>query len=137
LDAAEAADVPLALVAVTVNVYATPVVKPVTVIGDEPVAVIPPGLDVAVYVVTALPPVAPAVYATVAVVAVGAAAVPIVGASGTEVTVTALDAALVTVPCEFVEATAKVYCVEDVRPVTTNGDADPDAVKLPGVDVTT
>jgi hypothetical protein len=125
------------LVAVTVNVYATLVVKPVTVIGDAPVAVIPPGLDVAVYVVTALPPVAPAVYATVAVVAVGAVAVPIVGACGIEVTVTGLDAEPVTLPCELLEVTVNVYCVEDERPVTTNGDTDPDAVKLPGVDVTT
>jgi hypothetical protein len=126
----------LALVAVTVNVYAVPLVKPDTVIGlDDPVPVNPPGLDVAVYV-TVLPPVAPGVNATLAD-ASPAVAVPIVGASGTEVTVTALDAEPVTLPCELLEVTAKVYCVEDERPVTTNGDADPDAVKLPGVDVTT
>ena len=48
-DAVEAALVPVALVAVTVNVYAVPLVKPVTVIGLEvPVAVILPGLDVTV-----------------------------------------------------------------------------------------
>ena len=42
--------VPCAFVAVTVNVYVVPFVKPVTVIGDEPpVAVIPPGDDVTVY----------------------------------------------------------------------------------------
>jgi hypothetical protein len=41
--------VPEALVAVTVKVYAVPVVSPVTVIGeDDPVAVIPPGLEVTV-----------------------------------------------------------------------------------------
>jgi len=46
LDADDAEDVPLAFVAVTVtvNVYAVPPVKPLTVIGDdEPVAVNPPG----------------------------------------------------------------------------------------------
>jgi hypothetical protein len=44
-----AADVPLALVAVTIKVYAVPFVRPVTEIGlDEPVAVIFPGEDVTV-----------------------------------------------------------------------------------------
>jgi hypothetical protein len=47
--AEDAGDVPIALVAVTVNVYAVPVVKPLTVIGDDPpVPVTPPGLDVTV-----------------------------------------------------------------------------------------
>jgi hypothetical protein len=47
--AALAGPVPEALVALTVKVYAVPVVSPVTVIGeDEPVAVIPPGLEVTV-----------------------------------------------------------------------------------------
>jgi hypothetical protein len=46
--AALAGPVPVAFVAVTVNVYVVPVVKPVTVIGDVPVPVSPPGLDVAV-----------------------------------------------------------------------------------------
>ena len=50
--------VPIALVAVTVNVYAVPLVRPGT---DQrrlprPVAVKPPGLDVTVYAVIALPP---------------------------------------------------------------------------------
>jgi hypothetical protein len=35
-------------VALTVNVYAVPLVNPVTVIGDVPVAVIFPGLEIAV-----------------------------------------------------------------------------------------
>jgi hypothetical protein len=49
LDAALAGPVPVALIALTVKVYATPVVSPVTVIGeDEPVAVMPPGLEVTV-----------------------------------------------------------------------------------------
>ena len=48
-DAADAGPVPIALVAVTVNVYAVPLVRPVTEIGlAVPVAVIPPGLDVTV-----------------------------------------------------------------------------------------
>jgi hypothetical protein len=41
--------VPIAFVAVTVNVYAVPLVKPVTVIGDEPpVAVKPPVFELTV-----------------------------------------------------------------------------------------
>ena len=44
VDTEDAVDVPLVLVAVTVNVYAVPAVNPLTVIGDdEPVAVIDPG----------------------------------------------------------------------------------------------
>lgn len=47
--AAEGGEFPAALVATTVNVYAVPFVKPVTVSGDEaPVAVRPPGLAVTV-----------------------------------------------------------------------------------------
>jgi hypothetical protein len=61
LDALLAADVPLALVAVTVNVYAVPLLNPETVIGDAPVPVNPPGDEVAVNVDTAAPPSAPAV----------------------------------------------------------------------------
>jgi hypothetical protein len=58
--AALAALVPTALVAVTVNVYAVPVVSPETVIGEEPpVPVSPPGLEVAVYPVIAVPPLNP------------------------------------------------------------------------------
>jgi hypothetical protein len=61
LEAADAVDVPLAFVAVTVNVYAVLGDSPDTVIGLAPVPVNPPGLDVAVKVDTAAPPVAPAV----------------------------------------------------------------------------
>ena len=56
-DATDAEDVPIALVAVTVKVYSTPLVKPVTTIGDsDPVAVIFPGEDVTVYRVIDEPP---------------------------------------------------------------------------------
>jgi hypothetical protein len=49
LDAAEAALVPLLLVAVTVKVYEVLDCKPVTVTGEEaPVPVNPPGLEVTV-----------------------------------------------------------------------------------------
>lgn len=49
LDAADAEPVPAELVAVTVKVYAVPLVSPVTVIGElAPVPVAPPGLAVTV-----------------------------------------------------------------------------------------
>jgi len=64
-EADDAEDVPLAFVAVTVNVYVPPAVNPDTVIGDEaPVPVNPPVFDVTVYPVIADPPVAPAENAT-------------------------------------------------------------------------
>ena len=48
-DAADGGPTPAAFVAVTVNVYDEPFVSPVTVSGDAaPVAVMPPGLEVAV-----------------------------------------------------------------------------------------
>jgi hypothetical protein len=83
LEAADAGPVPYALVAVTVNVYAVPFVSPVTDNGlVVPVAVKPPGLDVAVYDVIGPEPVdTGAVKGTVAR-ALPAVAVPIVGAPG-------------------------------------------------------
>ena len=48
-EADEADPVPTAFVAVTVNVYAVPLVRPVTVIGEAPpVPMNPPGLEVTV-----------------------------------------------------------------------------------------
>ena len=48
-DAVEAVPVPTELVATTVKVYPVPLVRPVTVIGEEvPVAVMPPGEEVTV-----------------------------------------------------------------------------------------
>jgi len=83
-EGADASPVPIEFVAVTVKVYAVPLVRPVTVIGDAaPLATIPPGDEVAVYVVIAEPPVeAGGVNATVAC-ALPAVAVPIVGGPGT------------------------------------------------------
>jgi hypothetical protein len=63
-------------------VYEVLAVKPVTVIGDVPVPVKPPGLDVAVYVIDPVPKSVGAVNATVAVVEPVAVAAPIVGAPG-------------------------------------------------------
>jgi len=71
------------LVALAVKVYATPLVKPVTVIGDDaPVADIPPGVEIALNCVIADPPLELAVNKTEAL-ALSGTAVPIVGATGT------------------------------------------------------
>jgi hypothetical protein len=123
-EAAEFALFPMLFVARTTNVYAVPVVKPVTVIVPEPacesVPVTPPGDDVAVYEVIVCPPLlAGAVKATVAVVDPVVVAVPIVGAPGTDHVVMLLDAAeLAPVPTLFVALTTNVYAVPVVRPVT-------------------
>jgi hypothetical protein len=53
--ALEVAVSPVEDVARTVNVYAVPLLKPVTVIGLVPVAVKLPGLEMAVYVTEPLP----------------------------------------------------------------------------------
>jgi hypothetical protein len=63
--ATDAAEVPTALVAVTVNVYATPLVKPFTVHEvDADVHVNEPGVEVTVYAVTASPLLTEAVHET-------------------------------------------------------------------------
>jgi len=86
LEADEGRLVPATLVAVTVNVYAAPLVRPPTVIvvhGAMHVPVNPPGKDVAVYEMMAEPPLeAGALNVTVAWV-LPAVAAPIVGAPGT------------------------------------------------------
>ena len=108
-----------------------PVVKPETVIAlphvaEVSVPVIPPGLDVAVYVVIVAPPFDDgAVHATVTDVALASVAVPIVGAPGTVAGVTALDAVdALDVPAEFVAVVVNVYAVPFVKPVTAH---EPDA----------
>jgi hypothetical protein len=77
--------VPTLLVAVTVNVYAVPVVNPDTVIGElAPVPVTPPGEDVTVYTVIGLPPSLAGGVKVIKALAMPAVAVPIVGAPGAE-----------------------------------------------------
>ena len=92
-EGADATEVPTAFVAVTVNVYLTPTVSPLTGMAPESdcvrVPVIPPGLDVAVYLVIAAPPFdVGAVNATVAVVVPVTVAAPITGAPGAPITAT-------------------------------------------------
>jgi hypothetical protein len=107
--------------AVTVKVYAVPFVSPDTVIGDAPVPVMLPGLDVAVYVALPAVPALPAVYATVAD-ALPAVAVPIVGAAGLIPGLTEFEAEDVLEPYAFVAVTVNVYVVPRVRPVGVIGD---------------
>ena len=112
-EALDETEVPAALVAVTVKVYAVLAVRPVMVMVPSPawstVPVFPPGFDVAVYLVIAEPPLeAGAVKATVAVNPVAVVA-PIVGAPGGLNVVTAAEALDETeVPAEFVAVTVNV-----------------------------
>ena len=83
-DAADAEPVPAELVAVTVNVYATPLVSPVTVTGLlAPVPVSPPGFDVTVYPVMLAPPLDTGAVNVMPAWVSPAVAVPMVGAPGT------------------------------------------------------
>jgi hypothetical protein len=110
LEAAEAVLVPIAFVAVTVNVYAVPLTSPVIVIGEPLlVAVKPPVLDVTVYDVIAEPPLlAGAVNVIVADPFPDTAETP-VGDPGTVIGVTELEAVEeALVPFALVAVTVKV-----------------------------
>jgi hypothetical protein len=133
-DAADAADVPLAFVAVTVyvNVELTVSIK---VNGDEAPDAVNPLLDVNVYPVIADPPLLAAVNGTETFPAEAFVAVPIVGACGTVVAVmldVAVDAADVAVA--FVAVAVNVYAVFDCNPVMVTGDV-PVPVNPPGFEV--
>jgi hypothetical protein len=106
------------------------------VIGEAPVPVRLPGVDVAVNVVVPVPAV-PAVYATVAE-AFPAVAVPIVGAPGAIPGTAAADGEVDEPPYALVTLTPNVYDVPLVRPVTVNGfPVVFVAVKPPGLEVAT
>ena len=113
-------------------------IRPGTTIGDAPpVAVMPPGFEVTVYVLIADPPLlAGGVKLTVAS-ALPANAVAAVGAPGSPAGVTLFDAAEAGLGPALLKAkTVNVYAVPSVRPGTTIGDAPPDAVIPPGLEVT-
>jgi hypothetical protein len=136
-DATDAVLVPSAFVAVTVNVYATPLVSPVTVIGDDPPDALTPVFDVTVYVVIAEPPFELGALNVTVASPLPAVAVPIVGASGTVAgTIELLVADAVLVPTAFVAVTVNVYVVPFVRPVMIIGDEPPYALNPPVFDVT-
>ena len=139
-DAEEAADVPPPFVAVALNVYDVPYVKPVTVHSpDEPVTVHvrEPGVEVTRYDV-GVPP-EPAATATTAdaslISAVGAGGVP--GTAGCGVTGSDAEEAA-DVPPPFVAVALNVYDVPLVKPVTVQLPEAPVTVhvKDPGVEVT-
>jgi hypothetical protein len=126
----EALLVPIAFVAVTVNVYVVPLTRPVIVIGDDPpVAVNPPTFEVTVYEVIAEPPLlAGAVNETVAW-PLPCTAVTLVGAPGAVAGRTELLVAdAVLVPIAFVAVTVNVYVVPLVSPVIVIGEDPPVAV---------
>jgi hypothetical protein len=102
--------VPTLLVAVTVNVYVVPFVRPVTTSGDPPpLAVNPPILEVAVYVVIADPPLLAGAVNVMVACPFPATAVTPVGAPGTVAGTTEFDALdAVLVPTAFVAVTVKV-----------------------------
>ena len=138
-EADEAVPVPTAFLAVAVNVYAVPLVRPVTVNGElAPVAVIPPGIDVTVYPVIGDPPVEDGGVKLTVAWALPGVAVPIVGAPGTVAAgVTEFEAEeAVPVPTAFLAVAVNVYTVPLVSPVTVNGELAPVAVRPPGIDVT-
>ena len=110
-DALEALPVPMLFVAVTVKVYAVPLVRPVTVIGeDAPVAVRPPGEAVTVYPVIADPPVfVGAVKLTVALPLLTVAEIPVGVPGALAASVTAEEAPdAVPAPMAFVAVTVNV-----------------------------
>jgi hypothetical protein len=139
-DAADAADVPPALLAVAANVYAVPFVRPDTTHDpDAPVIVhvAPPGDASTVCDVAAVPVVAAVIEAVTdpsPATTLGTA-----GTFGFAIGVTDTEAAdAADVPPAFVAVAVNVYAVPFVRPVTTH---EPDApvivhVALPGDAVT-
>jgi len=140
-DGADAGPVPTALVAFTVNVYAVPLVNPVTVAVSAPVvvAVFDPGLDVTVYPLIAEPPLDDGATHDTVTAVLAATPVTEVGAPGTTGSgVTAADGAdAAPVLTAFLAVTVNVYGVPFVSPVTVAVTAPVVvAVRPPGEDVT-
>ena len=141
LDAEEAIEEPTAFAAVTVNVYETPLLKPVTthdVVTD--VHVNEPGVDVTTYELTGSPLSAAAVHETVAERSPRTAVTP-VGAAGLVAGIATPETPTAPFPIALCAYTLKVYETPLVRPGTTH-DVGLTFVtrvehwKPPGVDVT-
>jgi hypothetical protein len=137
-DAALAGPDPTSFVAVTVNVYAVPLVNPVTTSGLlDPVAVAPSGEAVTVKPVMAAPPLLDGAVKLTDTWPSPRTPLTPVGAPGNVAGVTPDDAALAgPVPTSFVAVTVNVYAVPLVNPVTTSGLAAPVAVAPSGAAVT-
>jgi hypothetical protein len=130
--------VPIAFVAVTVNVYDVPFVSPVTVIGEPLlVPVKPPVFEETVYEVIADPPLLAGAVNVIVACPLPAVALTPVGVPGVVAGVTALLAVEdALVPFAFVAVTVNVYAVPFVRPVTIIPDEPPVAVKPPVLEET-
>jgi len=117
----DAADVPTPLLAVTVNVYEVPLVSPVrfAIVSPVVVTVLPPGVAVTVYPVTADPPSPTGSVHDSAADALPASASTPVGGLGTVLGVTAaLGSDAADVPTPLLAVTLNVYEVPLVSPVT-------------------
>ena len=119
--ATDTSELPATLAAVTVNVYAVPLVKPVTV-TVVPIIVLalnPPGNAVTVYPVIADPPLLTGAVQPTTASALPATAVTPVGAPGTVLGVTEVLADDATEdPATLAAVTVNVYAVPFVKPVT-------------------
>ena len=140
-DATDALPAPAEFLALTVNVYEVPFVRPTTV--QEVVEVMQvnePGLDVTVYPVRAAPPFdAGAVHDTIDCVLTFDVAVIPVGAPGVVAGIAPAEATDATPePAEFVAVTVNVYEVPFVRPTTVQVVVGAVALQVndPGEDVT-
>jgi hypothetical protein len=124
---AEATEVPPMVVAFTVNVYAVPLVRPVTTSGEEaPVAVAPPGDAVTVYDVTLEPLLLTGGRNETLADWFPRTADGVVGAVGAPAGVTVADAFdNVDSPMALVVFRRNVYGKPLVRPLTTMGDVVP------------
>jgi hypothetical protein len=136
----DGSEVPEAFVAVTLNVYEVPLVRPVTTQVVSPVVrhVLPSGVETTVYREITAPLLAGAVHDTVDWVDSSDVAETPVGAPGTVDGVAEFDATeAALVPALFVAVTVNVYAVPFVRPDTVQVVA-PVVVHVfdPGVDVT-
>ena len=138
-DGAEAALVPFAFVAVTVNVYEVPLVRPVTVqLVVAVVQVNPPGEEVTVYPVMAVPPLFDgAVHETTDWVLAAPVADAPVGTCETPSGMIAEEAEdAEPAPDTFVAVTLNVYETPPVRPVTVHEVVAVEQVNPPGDEVT-
>ena len=112
-------------------VYATPFVKPVTVIGEDvPVALIPPGEAVTVYPVIADPPVFVGAVKLRVALPLPPLAEMVVGVPGAVIGDVTADEAPddVPAPTALVAVTVYVYATPFVKPVTVIGEDVPVAV---------
>jgi hypothetical protein len=132
VDAIEEAPVPALFVAVTIKVYAVPLVSPVTVSGEKlPLTVKPLGAEVTVKLLIVAPPVLTGAVKFTTACALPATAETMVGAPGVVVGVTAVDPIdAAPAPALFVAVTVNVYAVPLVSPVTVMGEVLPVAVTV-------